>query len=750
MTYEREPRPIDASVGLSVGSEPVPFVVDLGDGQSRLNLMVDNVRCNGCIKRIERTLTEAEGVTHARVNLSTRRLVIEWLTAKADPRDLMAQVDGLGFPVAPFDPETFSQKDARAEKSLLIALAVAGFAAANVMLLSVSVWAGHDGSMDAITRELFHWVSALIALPAVVYSGRPFFYSAASALSVRTLNMDVPISLAVVLATGMSLYQTMVGGEHAYFDAALGLLFFLLIGRYLDQRARSRARSAAQHLVRLTATTASVITDGGNLERVPGNRLRPGMIMSVAVGERFAADGVITQGETSIDGALLTGESMPETAGVDTKVYAGTINIGAPVEVEVRASGDETLLAEIVRLMESAEQSKARYVRIADQVARIYAPVVHILSAATFAAWMFAGAGWEAALMTAIAVLIITCPCALGLAVPTVQVVASGLLMRRGILLKSADGLERLADIDTVVFDKTGTLTEGRPVLVNANDISETDMMVAQALAARSSHPLCRALANGAATDIDLDLAELRELPGKGVEAVVNGETVNLGSAAWIGIDDNSDTDERSAYSEVWMVRDGHPSVVFRFEDALRADAHDAISELQRRGLKVMMLSGDHAGVVEHVAASLGIEAGHAEARCLPARKVERLQALSAEGRKVLMVGDGLNDAPALAEGYASMSPASAADISQTAADIVFQGSSLMAVPNTIDVARKARRAVKQNFGLAFTYNVIAVPLAMLGFATPLFAAIAMSSSSIVVTLNSLRLNLIAWRGGRA
>lgn len=731
-----------AAVGSTRTGEASSFVIDLGNGLSRLNLMVDNVRCAGCIGRIERALTGIDGVTHARVNLSTRRLAVEWLSDRVRETELMSVVEALGFPVALFDPETFSEKDARSERALLTALAVAGFAAANVMLLSVSVWAGHDGSMDWATRGMFHWISALIALPAVVYAGRPFFHSAAKALSRRQLNMDVPISLAVILATAMSLYQTIAGGEHAYFDAALGLLFFLLIGRYLDQRARSRARSAAQHLVRLTSTSASIVMPDGSVDRVPANRLRPGMIMAVAAGERFAADGAIVSGKTSIDGALLTGESMPEKGVAGTRVYAGTINLTAPVEVEIAATGDETLLAEIVGLMESAEQNKARYVRIADRVARIYAPAVHILAAVTFLAWFFGGAGWEAALMTSVAVLIITCPCALGLAVPTVQVVASSLLMRRGILLKSADGLERLADIDTVVFDKTGTLTEGRPILINADDIAADDLMFARTLSARSSHPLCRALVEwGGERTGSLPVSEVRELPGKGIEGIVGGETVNLGSAAWLGVDAADDV-AAAGLSEIWMVRDNRPSTVFRFKDVLRPDAATAIETLRRNGIDVRMLSGDRPAVVAEIAAALGLEPAHAEAGCLPAAKVERLQALAASGRKVLMVGDGLNDAPALAEGYASMSPASAADISRTAADIVFQGGSLMAVPDTIALARRARVTVRQNFALAFAYNVIAVPLAMVGFATPLFAAVAMSGSSLVVTLNSLRLNL--------
>jgi len=739
---------VEEQVGRSAFADPVPFVATSPEGLQRLNLMVDNVRCAGCIRKIEDALSAVDGVEHARVNMSSRRLVVDWREGEADPRQLMDAVEGLGFPVAPFDPETFGEKDAKAEQQLLVAMAVAGFAAANVMLLSVSVWAGAGGEMGWATRELFHWISALITIPAVAYAGRPFFNSALGALSRRQLNMDVPISLAVVLATAMSLYQTQIGGEHAYFDAALGLLFFLLIGRYLDQRARSKARSAAQHLIRLTSASATVMRPDGSMDRVSVDSLRPGTRIFVAAGEALAADGRIVRGQSSLDCSLVTGESLPQSVSLGAQVFAGTVNLDGPVEVEVTAAGDGTLLAEIVRLMEAAEQSRATYVRIADRIARIYAPAVHILAATAFIGWMIAGSGWESALMTAVAVLIITCPCALGLAVPTVQVVASGLLMRHGVLLKSADGLERLADVDVAVFDKTGTLTLGRPELVNGDSLDPEDIAVAAALARRSGHPLCKALAASDPGHSALAVDDVSERPGKGIEGTVNGETVNLGSAAWLGIDHSSEEGaaEDAPCSEIWMVRDGRPSVAFRFRDTLRPDAVEAIAELRRMGISVRMLSGDRKAIVEMFAQTLGIPVSDTEAECLPATKVDRIRALKKTGHKVLMIGDGLNDAPALAEGHASMSPSTAADVSRTAADIIFQGRSLFAVSRTLRVARQARSTVRQNFGLAFAYNAIAVPLAMAGLATPLFAAIAMSSSSLVVTMNSLRLNLMKWR----
>ncbi len=727
----------------------VPFTIDLPDGIRRLNLMVENIHCAGCIRKIESNLHATPGVVRARVNMSTRRLALEWREAETDGRSLMDLVEGLGFPVAPYDPGQLTDSGAREEKKLLLALAVAGFAAGNVMLLSVSVWSGHFDGMGEATRTLFHWISALIALPAIVYAGQPFFRSAYGALSNRSLNMDVPISLAVVMASVMSLYQTIQGGEHAYFDASVSLLFFLLIGRYLDHRARSKARSAAEHLVNLTATVAQVIDADGSLRQLAVGDIRPGMTVQVAVGERIPVDGDIIQGESEIDTSLVTGESLPRAVEAGERVFAGTLNLGQPVRLNVTAAGEGTLLAEIVRLMEAAEQGRAKYVRIADRVAKLYAPAVHLLAGLTFLGWMaFTSAGWEASLMAAIAVLIITCPCALALAVPVVQVVASGRLLMHGVLLKSSDGLERLAAVDTVVFDKTGTLTRGDLALLNRSEYRDQDLALAAALAHHSRHPLSRAIAR-AAEELSLpDVTAVSEVAGSGLEATVDGVAVRLGKAEWCGVEDTfiepgSGAEQDRIGAEIWLRRDSDDPVRFTFSDTLRPDALDVIAAVRKLGLHPVLISGDREEIVRDVASSLGIE--DYEAECLPDAKVERVRALTKEGHKVLMVGDGLNDAPALAAGYASISPATAADVSQTAADIIFQGDALAPVPATIRTARLADRLVRQNFGLAFSYNAVAIPLAIIGLATPLVAAIAMSTSSIIVTLNALRLRIMRW-----
>jgi len=714
------------------------YVRDDGNDTASLNLLVENLHCAGCVNRVERALNGQAGVSEARLNMTSRRLRILFDPLRADPDDLAKSVISLGYGVVPFDPAALAAGDRAEDKLLLRSLAVAGFAAANVMLLSVSIWAGTaSGDMGPATRDFMHWLSALIALPAVAYAGRPFFRSASAALRSWSVNMDVPISLAVVLATGMSLYETATGGAHAYFDAAVMLLFFLLIGRYLDRRARSRAESAAEQMTLLDATAAKVKQPDGSLCATPIDFVVPGMTVSVAPGDRAPVDGTVVSGYSSVDTSLVTGESVARSVGPGDELFAGTVNQDGTLEVEVSATGADTLLGEIAKLMEAAEQGRARYTRLADRAARIYAPAVHGFALLAFVGWMLVGGlAWQPALLIAVAVLIITCPCALGLAVPAVQVVATGRLMRQGIIVKSGDALERLAEIDTVVFDKTGTLTLGQPKLANPDDILAADLRAAASLAAASTHPLARALV--AAAGAVPVASQVREQPGMGIEGLVNGGTARLGNHDWCGIE--TDREEQGDRSELWFSRPEQPPIRFIFDDEVRPDAADVIAALRRNGLAVELLSGDRRDVTRRLAKRAGIGQWMAEQR--PGDKVARLEHLARRGRKVLMIGDGLNDAPALTAAHASISPARAADISRTAADVIIQGEALAPVLEALGVARRARRLVFQNFALAAAYNMIALPLAVAGFVTPLIAAAAMSGSSLVVTLNAMRLAL--------
>ncbi|WP_296998936.1 MULTISPECIES: heavy metal translocating P-type ATPase metal-binding domain-containing protein [unclassified Thalassospira] len=708
-----------------------------GDGNHHLNLMVDGIHCAACVWLIETLLQRNPTVLQARVNMTTRRLRLSWQGELGDIDDIIRPVMQMGYRLIPFDPAALEQATASRNKELLRCLAVAGFAAGNVMLLSVSVWAGYFQGMGGATRDLFHWISALIALPAAAYAGLPFYRSAVGAIRNRRVNMDVPISLGVILALGMSLAQTIRGEPHAYFDSAITLLFFLLIGRYLDGRARGQARSAAEHLLSLNARSITVVEPDGTRRLIAPQKAVPGMTVLVAAGERIGIDGKVVDGQSDVDTSIITGESIPVLNRPGATVFAGTTNISAPLRIEVTATGGNTLLSEIVRLMENAEQGRARYVAIADRVAKAYAPVVHTLSLATFIGWwLIGGIGWQDALMNAIAVLIITCPCALALAVPVVQVIATGRLLRAGILVKSATALERLTKVTGIIFDKTGTLTTGKPELVGEPD--QDKLLFAAGMAANSNHPLSRALVR-AAGNVTAH-PNVSEQAGLGLLTPGPSGPIRLGSRAFCDVAENADVPSDIAGPELWLSEPGVAPTRFVFRDTMRSDAPDVIDNLRTRGFEMTLLSGDRESTVRQLAETLGIPVW--QARMSPTQKAAHIQTRSDEGKCDLMVGDGINDAPALAAAHASMSPATAAEISQNAADIVFQGDRLGAVIEAIDVARKADQLVRQNFALSFAYNVITIPLAVSGYVTPLIAAIAMSSSSLVVIANALRLHV--------
>ena len=690
-------------------------------------LSVPGMRCAGCISKIEKGLAALPGVVDARVNFTAKRVAVSHLPELQLPA-LLKSLGELGFEAQPIvdDREIDNHEESRA---LLRAMAVAGFASMNIMLLSVSVWSGASG----VVRELFHWFSALIALPAVLYSGRPFFRSAWSVLRHARTNMDVPISVGVILVSGLSLFETITGGAHAYFDGAVMLLFFLLTGRWLDSVMRDRARDGVTALLRQTAPGALVVRADGTTEWTSARDLVPGMRMLIAAGERLAADGIVEDGSSSFDLSLLTGESNPEPVGQGAMVHAGTLNLSAPVTVRVTAAGADTAIADIARIMEEAAQTRSHYVRIADRAARYYAPAVHTLAIASFAGWMLAGAGWHQALMIAAAVLIITCPCALGLAVPAAQIVAVGSLMRAGILVKDGTALERLAEADHVLFDKTGTLTLGRPEPVDLAMLDARQKAVLMALARASRHPLSQSLrlALEAEGVVAAPLEALVETPGQGLFARFEGQAVSLGRA-----DDVS----QAVLVTRLRIGDAAPVDIF-FHDALRPEAVATVAALRGMGLDAEIISGDRPAAVADVAGTLGIAA---RAGLSPKDKLDEIKGFAARNRHPLMVGDGLNDGPALAAGHVSMAPASASDAGQNAADAVWMGDSLMPVAIAIRAARRTLAVVRQNFGLAIGYNVLAVPLALAGMVTPLVAALAMSSSSIIVVGNALRLRSAA------
>jgi Cu2+-exporting ATPase len=702
----------------------------LGDGLHQADLSVPGVHCGACIQKIEEALGRLDRVESARVNLSTRRVSVHWRGDDVPP--IAVIIGGLGYEANLFDIAGAEKDETLAE--LIRAVAIAGFAAGNIMLLSVSVWSGAE---DA-TRDLFHWVSALIAIPALAFAGRIYFRSAWSALRHGRMNMDVPIALGVSIAYGMSLYETINHGPHAYFDAAVSLLFFLLIGRTLDHVMRNRARAAVLALAKLAPRGAIIVGADGARDYRPLAEIEAGMRLFIAAGDRIPVDARVIDGRSELDASLITGESAPQAVAAGSIVRAGTHNLTGPLTVEAMAAAKDSFLSEMLRMMEAAEGGRARYRRIADRVSALYAPVVHLTALATFVGWMIVSRDWHLSTTIAIAVLIITCPCALGLAVPIVQVVAARRLFENGIMVKDGSAMERLAEVDTIVFDKTGTLTLGHPRLVNTTSIDPDALDIASALARHSRHPLSAAITRASAGHAGGSFQDIIEQPGLGIEARAGGRLWRLGRAAWALSGADRAGEERQ--DGTVLAVDGAPRARFVFEDELRPNAASAIRSLRRSGYEIEILSGDRAPAADSVAKMLGIETVSAD--LLPGDKVERLAGLAAQGRMTAMVGDGLNDAPALAAAHVSLAPATAADIGRNAADFVFLRASLSAVPMAIEVSRKANRLVRQNLGLAIAYNAIAVPIAILGHVTPLVAAIAMSGSSLIVIGNALRLGL--------
>lgn len=721
---------------MSLTTDYSSYVRHSDDGAEMMDFAVDNMTCAACILKVERAVKNVSGVENARVNYTNRRLHIEWTRGKLNPAIFVTELNRIGYDLHPFSAASAETDEARHMRWLLRCLAVAFFGAMNIMLLSVSIWAGDATQMTPETRDMFHWLSALIALPVVAFAGQPFFISAYRALKARSLNMDVPISVGVLLALVMSVYETAHHAIHAYFDSGVMLLTFLLLGRTLDHMMRRKTREIAGNLASLRVPLATRQSPDGTLTAVPSGALVANDIVVVRPGERIPADGVLLNGSSDLDESLVTGETQRRNVTVGDEIYAGAMNYSGQIIMKVSASGDNTLLGEVERLMEHAMTSKAKTMRLADRVARSYAPFVHLAALCTALGWYFWGASAHDAIIAAIAVLIITCPCALALAVPAVQVAASGALFKVGLLLNAGDALERLAVVDTIVFDKTGTLTLPIPEVVNRADVPDDLFEIAARLAQSSNHPLAKALARQMKQAVPFE--DATETTGQGVSATVGGQRVLLGSASFCDAELEAGRARLAdPQASVLCVRAGERVAVMLMRQALRHDAVEAVAALKGMGYKISILSGDRAETVETIAAALGVTNWRGGLK--PADKTKVLSDLAHHGHKVLMIGDGINDAPAIAAAHASISPISAAELTQSCADAVFLGGDLEPVYAGLQISRRARTLMMQNLALSVIYNIIALPLAVMGYVTPLIAALAMSGSSILVTLNAVR-----------
>ncbi len=703
------------------------------DGLYQNDFTVQDMHCAACLSKIEKNISKLHGVHYVRANLSLKRVSVQWMADLTSPGKIQKALTQLGFTAMPFDVAHLSNEEDKHGKELVKSLAVSGFASMNIMLLSVSVWSGTDPT----TTQLFHLISGIIAVPAVLFAGRPFYISAWRALRAKRLNMDVPISLAVLLALMMSIFESLTGGHEAYFDASVMLLFFLLIGRTLDHMMRKRARGAIERLASLTGKGTTVVLDNGQTIYQPADALEKGMTIRLLAGERVPVDGEVLSSLAEFDRSMITGESTPTLLKKRAIIEAGALNLTGLVDIKALKKTEDSFVAEVVKLMEAAEGGRSRYIRVADRMAAIYAPSVHLLALFAFIGWMFwTGGNWHLSLYTAISVLIITCPCALGLAVPVVHVIAATRLFKEGILMKDGSSLERLSEIDTVLFDKTGTLTTGH-AQVDRIEGNENLLPIAASLCKLSKHPSAQSIAlHLKGYPNQPKIQDVQEIAGSGLETTLDESIYRLGRSEWVA-ELNPNLKEVSG---VVLANSNGESVSFNLTEELLSDAKQALFALKDNRFNIGMVSGDNEGNVSRLAQLLKLDYFSANNR--PEDKVTMILDHGRDGKKVLMVGDGLNDAAALSAGHASMAPASACDIGRLAADFVFTRNTLFSIPSALKISTIAARLVRQNFGLAIIYNCIAVPLATLGYVTPLIAALAMSCSSIVVILNSLRLNL--------
>jgi Cu2+-exporting ATPase len=715
-------------------------------------LFLEGLRCAGCVRRVEQALAGAPGVEQASVQFATQRALLRYDPARTDPARLAALVSGLGYEAVPYDPAVLERPALRSAREALVRVLVAAFLAANVMLLSVALYIGSYSDLDAATRRGLRWLAVALSLPAVTWCAAPFWRGAWSGLRRRALTMDVPVVLGATTAFAVSVAGTLAETRHLYIDSASMIVFLILLGRTVEGRARARAAGAVERLAALRPTRAWRRGPRG-LEETPTSALQPGDRVVVPPGESIPADGRVVAGASEVDEALLSGESLPLLRRAGDAVTGGTRNLLEEIEVEVGAALREGTLARLGALLERAAAEKPALQRLADRIASRFAPAVIAVAAATALGWALAGAPPLEVALRAAAVLIVACPCALGLATPAAVTAALGRAAELGILVKRGDALERCAEVDTALLDKTGTVSEARFAVraVAPAPPARAEALLALAAGAEgaSTHPLAEAIrreaqARGLAAPA---LEPRRARAGLGVEAGPGAARVLVGARALLaehGVAVPAALEERgrklaeAGLSLAFVAHAGRPLGVLGVSDALRPDAREAVARLRALGLRVALVSGDHPSAVRLAADAAGIE--EASASMLPDGKVERVRAARAAGRRVLVAGDGVNDAAALAAADVGVAMARGAEVSLQAADVVIRAPRLGALADLVELSRATFRRIRENLGLALVYNALAVPLAVAGVLDPLPAAVAMSLSSLAVTGNSLRL----------
>ena len=709
-----------------------------------ITLVVEGMRCAACAWLIDRALTQIEGVEEVQSNAMSGRVQVCWQPSKTPLSASLKRLAALGYSPHLAPGEALEQARTKERNTLLMRLGVAGLGALQTMMFAEALYLDTAGEMSDPTRDFFRWIAFAVAAPVVFYSGWPFLVGMWRELQHRRFGMDTLVASSVLLAYFASLYETVRGGRHVWFDAAVMFVFLLLAARYVERMARQRANAAVDALARARPALAwRVLADGGT-EQVPVAQLQPDDLVRVGVGEIVPTDGNLLAGIGEVDEALLSGESRPVEKQIGDALFAGSTVRRAPLQLRVTRTGQDTRLSHLVQLVERAQNSRPKIAQLADRISAHFVAALAVIALGVYWAWSLYTP--ERAFEVALAVLVVSCPCALSLALPAALATAAGALTRLGALPLKPDALTELAEVDTVIFDKTGTLTRGRPEIralgllpaADAQGWQATDALrVAAALERETGHPLAQAFAH-----IDSPPAEqVRVEPGAGVEGKFDGRMWRLGKHAWacgltsVGIEDDHG---------IWLGDGQRGWARFELQDALREDAAEAINALRAFGLRIEILSGDAAQAVEDTASALGVSLWHA--RQSPEDKLAWVRQRQFEGHRVAMLGDGINDAPVLAGANVSIALGGGASMAHRAADLVLTADALSRIPELFSLARRTRRIIRENLAWALAYNLLALPFTAMGWVTPWMAALGMACSSLLVTLNALRLSRTVWR----
>ena len=717
-----------------------------GDQEYSANILIQGLHCAACVWLIENILKKQPNIINARVNLSKKTLNIKWQGPLKNGAKSLKIIQDIGYRLLPLNQQIIDKEEKKYDNSILKSLAIAGFGTGNLMLVSFALWFYDSTAMGLETRNLLHLYSAIIAIPVIAISSLPFIKSAYKSAIKGYPNMDLMISIAIILASLVSLIKTFNSAEHVYFDSAAMLIFFLLVGRYLDLKVRKKAFNLASEFNLIKASYGRILINN-QIKTIPSNQIKKDMVLLCSVGEKIAADGIVIEGESEVDQAIITGESLPQKISKNSPIYSGSINIGSAIKILVTKPSNDSILSRIIKLSENIENNKSHYVKIADNLSKFYMPITGSIALLTFILWKFyLGSTLDIAISNTIAVLIIACPCALALAVPIVQTISISKLLKSGIIIKSGEVIEKITKITNIVFDKTGSLTIGKMILKNIQEIKNSKainisenqkneiLKIAASMSKSSNHPFSKSISESYSKSLfDIKAAEQK---GQGLEATFQNQSIKLGKKDFCQINFNDPDSSDKIVGSLFMKID-KKEYILTFHDKLKTDSKETINQLKQSNLNLSILSGDSKTPVTNTAKELKISDYHHSQS--PIDKINFLTNLKNTNKKFIMVGDGINDAPALTLADISISFSGASDISQNSADIIIQPDKLNPISQIIQNLTRANKIMKQNLAISLLYNSLAVPFAVAGYVTPLFAVLAMSSSSLLVLFNSLR-----------